>query len=158
MTILSRLTRTQRIVLFLFLALLMNSLVRAATGYFLGWIGTAVLVVAFLVLLPFAVLPPIVRRVTWRVRNRLFLTYFLVGVLPIILIFLFAQLALDLVLSQTTNFLLHEQIDQRIDGVYAQAERRAQAASAKREAVPVNSGETVVLRGGGRSSTSPDTG
>src|SRR6185436_11700231 len=97
-------------------------------------------------------------RVTWRVRNRLFLTYFLVGVLPIILIFLFAQLALDLVLSQTTNFLLHEQIDQRIDGVYAQAERRAQAASAKREAVPVNSGETVVLRGGGRSSTSPDTG
>ena len=85
----------------------MNSLVRAATGYFLGRIGTAVLVVAFLVLLPFAVLPPIVRRVTWRVRNRLFLTYFLVGVLPIILIFLFVQLALNLVLSQTVNFLLH---------------------------------------------------
>ena len=91
MTILSRLTRTQRVALFLFFALLMNSLVRAATGYFLGRIGTAVLVVVFLVVLTFAVLPPIVRSVTWRVRNRLFVTYFLVGVLPIILILLFVQ-------------------------------------------------------------------
>jgi hypothetical protein len=55
---------------------------QSATGYFLGFGATALLVVAFIILFPFAMLP-LIRRATWRVRNRLFVTYFLVGILPI---------------------------------------------------------------------------
>jgi len=68
----------QKITALVFVILLANSLSRAATGYFLGFGATALLVVAFIILFPFAMLP-LIRRATWRVRNRLFVTYFLAG-------------------------------------------------------------------------------
>jgi hypothetical protein len=95
-----RLNWIRKITALIFVILLANSLSRAVTGYFLGFAATAILVVAFIVLFPFAMLP-LIRKATWRVRNRLFVTYFLVGILPIFLIVLFVQLGFNLVLGQT---------------------------------------------------------
>lgn len=69
----------------------------------------------FVVLLPFATLGFLFRRITWRVRNRLLVTYFLVGVLPIFLIFLFVQVGFYMLLGQTTNYLLRTELDRRIE-------------------------------------------
>jgi sigma-B regulation protein RsbU (phosphoserine phosphatase) len=148
--------RIQKTVALLFVALLANSISRATTGYFLGVIGTVVLVIAFLVLLPFA-LAPLIRRVTWRVRNRLFLTYVLVGILPIVLIYLFGQLGFTLVLGQTTNYMLHTELDRRLEQVHRSAERSAQALLDGKEpgSLSVGSEQGVVVRAGEKTSVIP---
>ena len=126
---LSRLTRLQRVTLYLVAAFLANLLIIRVIGRSLGLTLLNVLIFFFLVVLvPFATLGPIVRRITWRVRNRLFMTYFLVGVIPIVLIFLFVQLGFYLVLGQTTNYLMRREVDRRIEEVYLSAERSALAA------------------------------
>jgi sigma-B regulation protein RsbU (phosphoserine phosphatase) len=142
---LPHLNRIQKATALVFLSLVANSVSRAATGYFLGFAGTAVLVAAFIALLPFALIP-LIRKLTWRVRNRLFVTYFLVGVLPIILIYLFAQLGFHLVLGQTTNYMLHKEMERRLDQVHSSAERRAQAALDGKPAAGVAAEESALLR------------
>ena len=117
----SRLNRTQWTTLLLFGLIAALTTVWMTTGYGNALI-VAILVLAFILLLPFAILPPLVRRFTWRVRNRLFLTYFLVGVLPIVLVFLFVRLAFFLVLSQTTNYLLHAELERRLEQAHSTAE------------------------------------
>ena len=151
---LPRLNWIQKITALVFVILLANSLSRAATGYFLGFRATALLVVAFIILFPFAMLP-LIRRATWRVRNRLFVTYFLVGILPIFLIVLFVQLGFTLVLGQTTNYLLHKELERRLEQLYSSAERQAQAALGGKsiESVALDSGEAAVLRTNGKTST-----
>lgn len=157
MTLLS-LNRTQRAALLLFLVVLVNGLIRAATGYSVGRIAAALLVAAFLILLPFAVLPPIVRKITWRVRYRLFLTYFLVGILPIFLILLFVQMGFYMVLAQVTNYLLRQELNRRIEQVYLRAESLAQTAAAGNDVTGVDEGETAILRQGERRLTIPKSG
>jgi sigma-B regulation protein RsbU (phosphoserine phosphatase) len=151
-----RLNRIQKLTALVFAGLLVNSLSRAATGYFLGFTGTALLVAAFLVLFPFSMLP-LIRKLTWRVRNRLFVTYFLVGVLPIFLIYLFIQLGFNLVLGQTTNYLLHKELERKLEQLHSSAERRAESAMDDKAAdtVAIGSGEGAVLRTGGKASTIP---
>jgi len=131
----------------LFILLLGNSLIRAATGYYLGFAGTAVLVFAFIILFPFAMLP-LIRKATWRVRNRLFVTYCLVGILPILLIYLLVQLGSNLVLGQTTNYLLHKELERRLEQLLSSTERRAQAVADGKAAntLSVEPGEGVVVR------------
>jgi len=151
---LPRLNWIQKITALVFVILLANSLSRAATSYFLGFGATALLVVAFIILLPFAMLP-LIRRATWRVRNRLFVTYFLVGILPIFLIVLFVQMGFTLVLSQATNYLLHKELERRLEQVYSSAERQAQAALDGKsiDSVALDPGEAAVLRTHSKTST-----
>jgi len=126
--LLSRFSRLQRITLYLFAAFVANLLIARTIVSSLGLTLFNLLIFFLLVLLvPFATLGPIVRKITWRMRNRLILTYFLVGVIPIVLIFLFVQIGFYLLLGQTTNYLLHEEIDRRIEQVYVSAERAAPA-------------------------------
>ena len=142
-----RLNRIQKTTAVLFILLLGNSLIRAATGYYLGFAGTAVLVFAFIILFPFAMLP-LIRKATWRVRNRLFVTYCLVGILPILLIYLLVQLGSNLVLGQTTNYLLHKELERRLEQLLSSTERRAQAVADGKAAntLSVEPGEGVVVR------------
>ena len=158
MTLLSRLNRTQRISAILLFILLANGVIGAATGYSVGRIAAALLVAAFLILLPFAVLPPIVRKITWRVRYRLFVTYFLVGILPIFLILLFVQMGFYMVLAQVTNYLLRQELNRRIEQVYLRAESLAQTAAAGNDVTGVDEGESAILRQGERRRTIPESG
>lgn len=80
--------------------------------------------ILFLVFLLLSVIPPVVRRLTWRVRYRLLLTYFLVGVLPIVLLYLFAQTGALLVLGQMANYMLHQELDHRLEQLYVAAQQR----------------------------------
>ena len=100
MAYLSRLNRTQRLVLILFVAFvairLFAHFVRSSP---LLTVLNGFILLLLLILFPFATMRTVVRKLAWRVRNRLFLTYFLVGILPIILIFLFLELAFYLVLG-----------------------------------------------------------
>jgi len=123
----SRINRIQGLTVSLFVAIALLRLIRVVTGISSQAVNIVV-VLAFLILLPFAILPPIVRRITWRVRYRLLVTYFLAGVLPILLILLFVQMGFDLVLGQMTNYMLHTELDRRADQLYVTAEELAQAA------------------------------
>jgi hypothetical protein len=146
---LPHLNRIQKTTALLFVLLLANSLSRAITGYFLGFTGTALLALAFIVLFPFAMLP-LIRKLTWRVRNRLFVTYFLVGVLPILLIYIFVQLAMTLVFGQTTNYMLQKELDGKLEQLNRSAELHAQTALDGKTARIVSSGEGAILRVDGK--------
>ena len=116
---LPRLTWLQRIVILLLGLLVADGLIAATTGYVPMSQGVRVLLaIGLFALLPFAVLPPFVRRFTWRVRYRLILTYFLAGVLPIFLVFLFVHTGLLLVLGQMANYILHQELAHRQERLY----------------------------------------
>jgi sigma-B regulation protein RsbU (phosphoserine phosphatase) len=116
--LLSRLNRLQKITLYLFaffwVNLLIGRFIVTSPWFILFNVFVALL---FFVFLPFATLGFLFRRLTWRVRNRLIITYFLVGVLPIFLIFLFVHIGFNMVLGQVTNYLLHEELDRRLEDV-----------------------------------------
>jgi len=124
--LLSRFNRLQRITLILFVTVVVNSLIASATGYSLiGGDLFTILFVVFLVLLAVTVLRPVVQRVVWRVRNRLLVTYFLVGVVPVVLMVVFVCIGFYMVLAQTTNYLLKSEVERRELQVYNSAERLA---------------------------------
>jgi hypothetical protein len=100
----SRLNWLQRITLILFATAVLNWIGFAATGYSL--IGSdlfTILFIVFLVLLGVTLVRPIVRKLVWRVRNRLLVTYFLIGVVPVVLMVIFVCIGFYLVLGQTAN-------------------------------------------------------
>ena len=118
MALLSRLNRLQKITIYLFALFWVNLLIArfiASSGWFI--LFNVFVALLFFVFLPFATLGFLFRRITWRVRNRLFVTYFLVGVLPIFLIFLFVHIGFNMVLGQVTNYLLHEELNRRLEDV-----------------------------------------
>jgi sigma-B regulation protein RsbU (phosphoserine phosphatase) len=116
--LLSRLNRLQRITLYLFALFWVNLLIArfiATSPWFI--VFNVFVALVFLVFLPFATLGFLFRKITWRVRNRLIVTYFLVGVVPILLIFMFVQFGSYLMLGQLTNYLLQTELDRRIEAV-----------------------------------------
>src|SRR5947207_553199 len=89
-----KLNRLQRITLILFAIVVTNWIMTSATGYsLLGGDLFTVFLIVFLALLSLSLIRPIVRSVLWRVRNRLFVTYFLIGALPVFLMFVIVALA-----------------------------------------------------------------
>ena len=130
---LSTLSRLQRITLILFVIMVANWVMVSTTGYsLLGGDLFTLFFIVFFVLLGVTLIPPVVRRVVWRVRYRLLVSYFFVGVLPIVLIVIFVCFGFYLVLMQTANYLLHVEIEKRLDQVLNSAERLAQDLSAGR--------------------------
>ncbi len=123
MALLSRFSRLQRITLYLIVAFITNIVLARTIGNVPAFIILDLIIFfVLLVLVPAAVLGPVLRRVTWRVRNRLMLTYFLVGVIPIVLIFFFLQFGTYLLVGQTTSYLMQKELDRRIAQVYFSAE------------------------------------
>lgn len=118
--LLSRLNRLQRITLYLLLVFFANLAVSQIIGRSIALsLFNVLILLIFLIMLPFATLGFLFRKLTWRVRNRLFVTYFLVGVVPIVLMLLFFELGFLMVLGQTTNYLLHAELDRHLDQLYA---------------------------------------
>src|ERR1700741_1253421 len=99
----------------------------SAIGYsLLGGDLFTIFFIVFLVLLGITLLRPVMRKLTWRVRNRLLVTYFFAGVLPILLSIVFSAVGLYLLLAQTANYLLNAEIERRLDQVRTSAELLAQ--------------------------------
>src|SRR5262249_49002108 len=143
----SKLSRIQRINLILFAIIVANWAISSVTGYSL--IGSDLFVIfflAFLSLLVVLCLRPLTRRLLWRVRHRLFVTYFLIGVLPVALLLMFVVLGFYLVLGQTANYLVHSEINRRLDQTYVSAEKDAEDYLAGRE-VAGQTGDGIIVRG-----------
>ena len=85
----SRLTRLQRITIILFITVVANWLVASTFGYsLLGGDFFTLLLILFLIVLAATFLRPWIRRILWRVRNRLFVTCFFIGAMPVVLMLL----------------------------------------------------------------------
>jgi sigma-B regulation protein RsbU (phosphoserine phosphatase) len=147
MRLLSRLNWLQRITLILFVLVMANWITSSTVGYALigGDLFTFLFVIS-VCLLALTLIGPIVRKIVWRVRNRLLVTYFFVGVLPILLMVLFVCLGFYLVLGQTVNYLVKAELERRTEQVYNSAERLAQdtAAGRPRSGVALPSEEVII--------------
>jgi sigma-B regulation protein RsbU (phosphoserine phosphatase) len=155
MTLFRRLSWIQRITLILFAIVTANWAMASFTGYSL--IGGDLFVIFFLGFLTlFAVLclRPLTRRLLWRVRNRLFVTYFLIGLLPVGLLVTFVVVGFYLVVGQTANYLVHSEIDRRLDQVYVSAGRVAEDYSSGKDVISP-AGDNVLVRVDKRSGDFP---
>jgi sigma-B regulation protein RsbU (phosphoserine phosphatase) len=126
--------------------------------FLVQWSGVSVPLViriplALLVLVLVVIIArPLVRKFLWKVRRRLLLTYFLIGVLPITLIAIFATFAFNLVLSQTANSMLHSELDWRIEQLLTTAQHIAQDVSVRGEsAISTPTGTRALIRKGNQS-------
>ena len=144
----SRLNWLQRITLILFATVVLNWIGFAATGYSL--IGSdlfTILFVLFLVLLGITLVRPLVRKLVWRVRNRLLVTYFLIGVVPVVLMVIFVCIGFYLVLGQTANYLLKSELERREIQIYNSTERLAEDVAAGTERPSTGVAETIIRVG-----------
>ena len=57
------------------------------------------------------------RKVLWRVRNRLLVTYFLVGVVPIVLVLAMVSIVATILMGQITGYLLISSLDRRYENL-----------------------------------------
>jgi sigma-B regulation protein RsbU (phosphoserine phosphatase) len=151
-TILSRLNRYQRITLILFVILLADRALVFITNRPIP--GNRLLLLFFIVSLILSVivsLRPLVRRLLWRVRTRLLVTYFLIGALPIVLLLILVYLGFYLVLSQTANYLLHAEIDRRLEQLHNYAQQQAEDVSTGKESPSSTArAERTIVRTPGR--------
>src|SRR5215831_16465751 len=150
----SRLNWLQRITLILFATVVLNWIGFSTTGYSLiGGDLFTILFIVFLVLLVVTLVRPLVRKLVWRVRNRLLVTYFLIGVVPVGLMVIFVCIGFYLVLGQTANYLLKSEVERREGQVYNSAERLAEDVAAGTQ--PSSTGlplTETIFRTGNRSS------
>ena len=95
------------------------------------------------------------KELLWRVRNRLYVTYFLFGVVPIFLIGLLLMLTAELLLGQFATQRVRQDLAARIDSVRSTAQNLVLAASrgAKPDVL-----DGARFRGAEASRRSPDSG
>src|SRR5262245_40302767 len=97
----SQLSRFQRSIILLLLVLAANWVSATTTGYsILSGFVSAFFFVIFLMLLGLTFLRPLVQRLLWRMRTRLLVTYFLVGVLPVALLAIVSWIGFFMIFSQ----------------------------------------------------------
>jgi sigma-B regulation protein RsbU (phosphoserine phosphatase) len=149
---LSKLSRLQRITLILFVIMVANWAMVSTTGYsLLGGDLFTLFFIVFFVLLAVTVVRPLAKKLVWRVRNRLLVTYFLIGALPIALVCIIVSLGLYLLLAQAANYLLKAELDRRSDEVSSFAERVAQDVFNGRRPAEMEVGDyRAILRSGNR--------
>jgi len=112
----SRLNRLQRITLILFVTVVANWIIVSATGYtLLGGDLFTILLVLFLILLALTLIRPIKQKVLWRVRNRLFVTYFLIGVLPLLLMLLIVAMLFSATSGATLAYIAQSELSRNLD-------------------------------------------
>jgi phosphoserine phosphatase RsbU/P len=146
----SRLNWLQRITLILFATVVLNWIGFSTTGYSLiGGDLFTILFIVFLILLGVTLVRPLVRRLVWRVRNRLLVTYFLIGIVPVGLMVVFVCIGFYMVLGQTANYLLKSEIERRESQVYNSAERLAEdvATGTQRSSAGLPDTETIIRTG-----------
>jgi sigma-B regulation protein RsbU (phosphoserine phosphatase) len=117
---------TPYVVLALILFLVVNALGRSLLGYsLLGDRLPFFLVVALVTLVFKLLVTPITRRLVWRVRNRLLVTYFLVGVVPITLLVVMGLLSLGVLLGATMSYIAKADLTHELDRLESLALARA---------------------------------
>jgi sigma-B regulation protein RsbU (phosphoserine phosphatase) len=102
--------------LILFVIVVTNTLMVSTTGYsILGGDLFTVFFIIFLTLLSLTLLRPLLRKVVWRVRNRLLVTFFLIGVLPIVLMGTVVALGFYMLMGATASYLSQSELNFRLD-------------------------------------------
>src|SRR5438128_579782 len=136
-----------------------NWVMVSTTGYsLLGGDLFTLFFIVFLVLLGLTLIRPLIRKLVWRVRNRLFVTYFLIGALPLALVLIIVFVGFYLLVGQAANYLLKAELDRGLDELGARAQQMAQdALDGRRTAAAQNLREQAVLRIGNRTSVIPET-
>ena len=157
MTRFSKLSRLQRITLILFVIMVANWAMVSTTGYsLLGGDLFTLFFIVFFVLLAVTFIRPLTKKLVWRVRNRLFVTYFLIGALPIALVCIIVSLGLYLLLAQAANYLLKAELDRRSDDVSGFAERVAHDVLNGRRPGEMEVGDyRAIIRSGNRAFSNP---
>jgi sigma-B regulation protein RsbU (phosphoserine phosphatase) len=130
-----------------------NWIIASTTGYaLLGSDLFTILFVVFLVLVSITLIRPIMRKVLWRVRNRLFVTYFLIGVLPIVLMLIVMAVGIYASSGAIAAYLAQSELALRIHSVGDDAQKLADdLAAGRRRFVPSDLPVTGVARSRNRS-------
>jgi sigma-B regulation protein RsbU (phosphoserine phosphatase) len=159
MSLLSRLSRSQQIILALFAVVITSGFLAQTTGYrVLGGFLFTLLILGVLGLLAFLLVRPLARKLLWRVRDRLFVTYFLVGAVPFVLLLMLGSLGFNLLLNQTANYMLRAELSSRLEQLQTSAERLARdVASGRGPTESMARGEAAVIRNENRVSSIPET-
>lgn len=158
-SLLSRLRRSQQIILALFEVVITSGFLARTTGHrVLGGFLFALSILGVLGLLAFLLVRPLARKLLWRVRDRLFVTYFLAGAVPVVLLLLLGCLGFSLVLNQTADYMLHAELSRHLEQLQTSAERLAlDVASGRGPTESMARGEGAVIRNGNRVSSIPYT-
>jgi sigma-B regulation protein RsbU (phosphoserine phosphatase) len=153
----SQLTRIQRMTLILFVIVVTNWVMVSTTGYsILGGDLFTVFFIVFLILLTLTLIRPLTRKIVWRVRNRLLVTFFLVGVLPVVLMGAVVCLGFYLLVGATAGYLSQSQVNSRLDQLDERARqlsedivngRRVSAESLPEHAIIRFANRTIAKRG-----------
>jgi phosphoserine phosphatase RsbU/P len=110
--------RLQRITLVLFIVVVINWILNRLTGYqILGGDLLNFLFVLFLIILILRSTRSIFRILLWRLRNRLLVSYFLFGVVPLVLIGAMLLLAFELLFGQVAANTIRAEVNNRVDAI-----------------------------------------
>ncbi len=143
------LTRLQRVTLILFVAMIVNSILDSTIGYqLLGGDLLGVLFTFSLFFLILSLIKPLTRRLVWRVRNRLLVTYVLFGVVPIALIFVMLGIGSYILFGQIAANLVREEIQRLTDNAVSAARAVALLSDRPEDALRLFPGMSVVVRSG----------
>ena len=142
----------------LFAIVVTNWLMVRLTGYaILGGDLFTVFFIVFLFLLGITLIRPLVRKVVWRVRNRLLVTYFLLGFLPFLLIVGVTAFTFYILIGTTVSYLGQSELNRSMDQLENVARLRAQEISeGKQRASADGLPAQAVIRVGNR--TTPGDG
>ena len=88
------------------------------------------------------------RKVLWPVRNRLLVTYFLVGVVPIVLVLAMVSIVATILMGQITGYLLISSLDRRYENLGGMASNIALSTAFGEEAQSVATEALTDLRQG----------
>jgi sigma-B regulation protein RsbU (phosphoserine phosphatase) len=159
MSLLSRLRRFQQFILALVAVVITSGFLARTTGHqFLGGFLFALAILGVIGLLVFLLVRPLARKILWRVRDRLFVTYFLAGAVPVVLLLLLGFLAFGLVLNQTANYMLQMELSRHLEHLQTSAKRLAlDVASGRGPTESMAPGEGAVIRNGDRVSSIPES-
>jgi len=128
MSRLSRFVRKQPVLFLVFALLAVNWIGVKASGYsMLGRNLTFFLTISLIALLVKVAAAPLTRRIVWKVRNRLLLTYFLAGVMPTFLLLVMGAISAFVLLGATMSYICRSELNHDLDQLEGAARQRAQS-------------------------------
>ena len=128
-----KVVRAQPALFLVFALLAVNWIWAYATGYsMLGRTLAFFLTISLIALLVKAVAAPLTRRVVWKVRNRLLLTYFLAGVMPTFLLLFMGAISASVILGAAMSYICRSEINHHLDRLERTAQQRAKSLDGSR--------------------------
>src|SRR5262249_12926564 len=110
-----------------------------------------IFILLFLLLVSITLIRPVREKVLWRVRNRLFLTYFLIGAVPVILMLLIGAVGFYALTGSTVGYLVQSEVNHHFDELEESSRQLAQdIAGGRRSATLEGLSSNVIIRTGNR--------